>query len=404
MDFETYEGLDDLPWYVDYQESEYGIDNYERHNFLYQILFRDDQEIDPTSSENVKKQTEELIKRYCYFYENAAVILGQIVSEFTADEYQLMRRLANSINLVLNDDNKPLMEERNIDFLTLVEEAFLGEKPLEETRFYKIMEKINNDPELFKESKKVFGRDVDLINDHNMRVLIEMIYFLIGAQKYVSLREEIDEDRYFPIFDENDRLSFLTNFDCMEKQLVLSKYLEILFYQNKEDGRWSGCSSRTRFSTDEVSLIQFIRFSLVGYNLFTGAFCDVRLFYNSEELTMNKDVIPLDLLQKVHYKYHDEFPWNMEVECHSDDTFVRPRNTTSCGNKIKINEDALFTIKDKAYQICPKCGYITMVPNVKKNIFDRIKKRCDEEDNYLHKKKLVSELIALGGEAKVKRK
>ena len=59
VDFKTNEYLKDLPWYLDYQESEYGIDNYEKHNFLYQILFRDDQEIDPTSKENVEKQTKD---------------------------------------------------------------------------------------------------------------------------------------------------------------------------------------------------------------------------------------------------------------------------------------------------------------------------------------------------------
>ena len=140
VDFETYEFLKDLPWYLDYQESEYGIDNYEKHNFLYQILFRDNQEIDPTSKENVEKQTKELIKRYCYFYENSIVILGQIISEFGPREIVLKNRLTNNLNLVLDDNNKPLVEERNIDFLTLVEEAFLGEKPLEETMLeFKLM-------------------------------------------------------------------------------------------------------------------------------------------------------------------------------------------------------------------------------------------------------------------------
>ena len=401
MDFQTYEFLKDLPWYLDYQESEYGIDNYEKHNFLYQILFRDNQEIDPTSKENVEKQTKELIKRYCYFYENSIVILGQIISEFGPREIVLKNRLTNNLNLVLDDNNKPLVEERNIDFLTLVEEAFLGEKPLEETRFYKIMEKINNDPELFIESKKVFGRDVDLINDHNMRVLIELVRFLIDCQKYTFLHKEVG-DVYLPLYNEDDELSCLTNFDCIEKQRVLSKYFEIFFYQNKENGRWSGNSSRSTHYGDDIILSNFIDGSLVGYNLFTGAFCDVRLFYNSEELEMNKTEIPLELLQQVHYKYHDELPWNMEVDCVSDNSFERPNNTTSCGNKVRINEESLFTIGANAYQICPMCGYIVQVDNIKSHIFNRVQKRCAEDKDYILKKKLISELISLGGGNKVK--
>ena len=390
---------------IDSEDFLWGADpvfNLDCPNFLYRTL----NGIDPKSEENISIQTKELIKRYCYFYENAPVILCQIVSEMSKD-FDLMflkNRIMDSINLSLNDKNIPLREENGFEFITFVEEAFLGEKPLEKTKFYKIMDKINSSPHILQEAKMVFERDVDLINDPNMRVLIELMKFLVNSQHFITIFEEKWEGDYAPAFNENSELAFLTKYDCLEKSTVLNKYLEIVLYQNKENGLFDGFSGRTVYSVDEVALKNHVRETLVGYNLFTGAFCDTRLYIDSDYVEVNKDKIPTKLIQEVHYKYHDELPWDMEVECISDDTYKRPNNTKSCGNRIRVNEDLLFTIGNNAYQICPECGYIVMVPNVKKYIFERVKKRCEEDKDYLHRKELVSELIALGGEAKVKRK
>lgn len=336
----------------------------------------------------------ELLKRYSFIYENTGIILGQLIYESSSKNLSISKRLSSNTNIYINDGNIGLDDE--FDLFCSLEEFLLGDIPIEDTSFYDVINRIKDNDDLFKCTKKQFVNE-DVI-DFNMRVILEFVSFFIEQQvgSYI-LNKNID--KYEKVYDDSGYVKCISITDVKQKLKALRPYFDILFYKNKMYGMWDGkrriwIDRRDEFRVDSTK---------VYYNSFNMCFCDCRHQENSllGEYYENTFRLPEQAIQSVYCRYHSELPWNMQIVCSSDSFFERPNGTSCCGKEFSVKESELFVVNNNAYQLCSNCGYIVKV-DVDDKILSRIKRNCNEDDNYLRKKLLLSELINIDKEGTVK--
>lgn len=320
----------------------------------------------------------ELLRRYSFIYDNAGIILGQIINEAKYRKLSIGERLANNVNININDNNKASDEVD--DIFVLLEEFLLGDINSEETKFYSIINRISSDNDLFCYTKKQFVNED--VKDFNVRVILEFVSFMIEQQAGTYICEDFINNK---VYDENGFVKCVSISDIKEKLKMLKPYFDIVFYQNKENGRWNGKRRVLIDRRDEFKVL----YTLVDYNDFNKYFCNPK-----KDDFDNIVVIPEKAIQSIYCKNHEELPWNMKVKCVSDDSIERPSNTSCCGNEFLVKEENLFVVGDSSYHLCSCCGYIVKV-NVSDKILERARRKCSEDSTYLRKKILYSELMSL---------
>ena len=333
----------------------------------------------------------ELLNRYSFIYENAGVILGQLIHESNLLNLSIGNSLSKNTNIYLNEYNCPLQKECKL--FSLLEEFLLGDIPVENTSFYAVIKSINEDENLFKRTKIQFVNED--VKDFNMRVILEFVSFMIEHQKGAYVTTRASDGNYERVYDHAGFVKTISISDIKQKLKALRPYFDIVFYQNRENGMWNG---KRRIWADRRDEFE-VNFTLVDFNYFNKCFSDTT--YQGDIYLENFYRLPEDTIQSIYTKYHDELPWNMKVKCFSDNSCVRPRNTSSCGSEFLVKEEDMFVIDDNVYHLCSNCGYIVRV-SVNHRIKNRIKRRCSEDNNYLRKKEIMSELMGLNGVDKAK--
>ena len=327
----------------------------------------------------------ELLRRYNFLYDNAGIILGQLINEAKMRNLSIGERLASNVNININENNKALDEDN--DIFVLLEEFLLGDRNVEDTDFYSLIMKIKFEKDLFKYTRKQFVNED--VKDFNVRVILEFVSFMIEQQKGCYICSGSKDNR---LYDSEGYVRVVTISDIKEKLKMLRPYFDIVLYENRENGRWNG---KRRIWSDRRDEFE-VGYTLVDYNDFNKYFCNPK-----KDDFDNIVFIPEKAIQSIYCQHHEELPWNMKAKCCDDDSFERPKNTSCCGREFFVNEENMFVVGENSYHLCSECGYIVKV-DVSDKIFERISKRCSEDSTYLRKKMLYSELINIDREDSVK--
>lgn len=337
----------------------------------------------------------ELLNRYCFIHDNAEIIIGQLIYEAMINDMNIWKRLSDNTNIRIDANNIALEKKTNL--FCLLEEFLIGDISFEETEFYKKICEIRDNEWLFSYTKKQFANED--VRDFNMRVVLELASFMIEQQKGSYIWKKADDGTHERVYDHEGFVKTVTTSDVRNKLKSLLPYFDILFYQNKEDGRWD---CKRRVWSDRRDEFE-VNYTLVDGNCFNKCFSDYCYSYSDlvSKYFENSYRLPEKVLQRIYCRYHDELPWNMKVKCSGDNSFIRPDNTKCCGEEFFVREEDLFCIEDGVYQLCGNCGYIVKV-DVKDKIKDRVKKRCSEDSNLLRKKMILSELTSLSHDNDVK--
>lgn len=319
---------------------------------------------------------EELIKRYKYLSENAEFILApfmymQSTREF--EETKLMYNIKEPL-IFLNLDIK------NTAMMNIFEEFLLTNENIDTTVLYKSIERNKSDIDFLKKYQNgliLYKK----INDSNL------------AQK---IKLDISTILYLTIIYVNEQSGDLKNKE--NKIKVLNEYMNLFKYQNDY---LNNCeveptiisSSKTKPSRNKCDIG-------LKENEFIAAISSAKSNYYNDSIFTEKEK------QEVYLELHDELPWDLEIECSSNQKDIRPNFSCPCHQKFYIKENEIFMkprefnpIKfyDKYYAACPRCGFIVELP--KDIITPGMKKKIEEKclnDIYLYRKMwLYSELFAL---------
>lgn len=327
------------------------------------VVIRNGEVINPKSDENIKKQKEELIKRFDFIYENGFELLYTY--------------------------SCPIQGHLGHNYLKWLEELVLGNIPLEDTYLYKYVKNNKHNPDfMISEVERYQSRGEFYIRNRSVvkgdksyyawLLLSHLVYF-IRSRKYSNSYNNVKElealDEYFRILRySNDGIEWKSGYDLCGEDLMHS-----LFLVEVDDA-------------DEVSYYDNMEFE---GNEFICCFASDKNGENSIRLTEKEK-------QDIYLSHHDELPWDYIVECKSDDTLDRPDKCVPCGDSFILLEDNLFKgNSDKYYCMCPKCGYIINVPvDDIINVLDKINKR--NSSSIFKKMMIYSELQALDRESENK--
>ena len=333
----------------------------------------------------------ELKNRYCFLYENAPLILACFTNGFSL----LGHVLGNDNYLKLRDEVKKQMGFKETskcynlreshDFIYLMEEAFLGDKKIEDTELYSIIKMIKTKEymNVFYDLKREYDiNEVDICRevhdfDKAFRILLECVRVFVNSQKPATKVPGEIRDLYF-----------YRKFD------VLQRYYEIQRYCMSDLGLIDDNLEEYRFNftlgkIPDMSLVKESAF-LLGLAKFGG---DASL----------REVVPTSLKRELYFMYHDIIPWDNKVECSLDDSIERPSNSFPCGNKFTISEGNVFFYESSFYELCPCCRYIVKVDNslIPNKISQRIKRKSIIDSDIYRKNYLLSELTFLDTDNKV---
>ncbi len=324
------------------------------------------------SEEIREKYREELIKRYSFLYENSYLLLGCVINFYSISGHLLFGEndpfsgMKKEIAKVLGISNHFYHLGESKEFIYLIEEAFLGDKPLEETEIYNIICGIKEREFCFDYLKDEY--DINNLNheqfhkiDIAFRVLLESMRVFINANGC-----------------ENGWIHLL-----QEKLDVLGVYYDIHNYGLKKIGVLDEISSFDfKFNIDRK-----ISSSDIHFNNFIHSFAKSYLNYIPEN---SKNTISDDVKKTLYYKYHNVLDWDLTILCESDDKLDRPFNTNSCGSSFRVREGEIFFYEDSFYHLCPNCSYIVSVDKgiIPSIIADRIKERS-LEDKFIGRKMIL---------------
>ena len=336
----------------------------------------------------------ELIKRYCYIYENAAYILAPYMGQYIdygRDKW--FKRLSNDKSVIrLN----PLSQYLLVD----LESFLLSDVPYNESKFYMELEMKKTDNAFL----TTVNRGLDLLKKHNDEIYSPYLKLNLDAWEVFSkVRQFIDGQ----VVDRYNRV---------DKLHAMDEYFKIARYTN--DGRiWT--------SGYELNIVDAHK---NYYNLCmaipknmpyprdnndTGLEGSNFISYLNNPSNMNEEnkaILTETEKQRIYLRYHDELPWNKTRVCEKEEEYVldlksprlvRPMHTSPCGEKFYVKEEEIFMDPDDSvhpyYQLCPHCGYIVNLRNesLSEGVKERIEARCKEDSNLFRKMYLYSELFAL---------
>ncbi len=332
----------------------------------------------------------ELKKRYCFLYENAPLILACFTNGFSllghvlgTDDYLVLREEVKK-QMGFKETSKCYNFKESHDFIYLMEEAFLGDKKIEDTELYMIINDIRKKDSIYSDLKWQYQLDdIDLRCevhkfDKAFRILLECVRVFVNAQKAYATK----------VPNEERNLYFFRKFD------VLQRYYEIQRYRMHE----------LNLIDDDLQDFRF--------NFTLGKIPDMTLVRESDFLlnlayfggrTDSKEIISTEDKRELYFKYHDIIPWDSKVDCHEDSSIERPSNTYSCGSSFVVKEENIFFYDNYFYELCPNCKYIVRVDDslIPKKVSERIKDKSYADRNGYRKNYLLSELSFLDSDNKV---
>lgn len=342
-------------------------------------------------SDEVSLAEEEIIRRYCFLYENSFFILMQILFEHQHDLKDVCKDIENITGLSLFNQIPYDRNEKfsnHISMFHLVEEYMLGDYRFRKTELERIVNDMRYRPSVYLKAKMdyIFTDKKYGINkkDISMQVLLELMGDFIKSQNgYTAI---IERGRHRIIYKGGSGKVLLNVADKKNKAKGLDVFFDICKYKNDSNSK----KYERIISNHQMSDLS--NRSLVMYNEFLFALRRISF------ADKNK------VVQDIYLEYHDELPYDLESVCEEKKDNIERVVLQSCGNRFYINEDRIFYYKDNYLHLCPKCGYVV---NVGKKIFSdgvkkRIEDRCFDDKNILYKQNKLSELISLGGLTTVK--
>lgn len=327
------------------------------------IVVKNGTVINPKSDENILKQKEEFKKRFGFIYENSKELI-----EFGC----------------------PINNHLGFNFMKWLEEALLGNKPLEETELYR----------LFMKDKKERENEVD---DYTT---IKSMYYIGSVARVIGERSkdmwELLSHLVYYIHSRKDINSYNN-----EKELeALDEYFRVLRYSN--DGvKWvSGYSLESEDLVHALFLFDASEKKMVNYydnpefegNEFLSCFASGPTKKDGVCFTEKEK-------QEIYLKYHDELPWDFSVICRENKELALPDICQPCNKTVLVQENDIFVSEDDGfYCMCDSCGYIIPIQKegINPRVQHRIIDRCYPRGNLFKKMLIYSELQALDREDGIK--
>mgnify|MGYP003571312074 CR=1 FL=1 len=339
----------------------------------------------------------ELIKRYCYIYENAKYILAPYIEQYKFNDKKRNKKLKfeKKFNSMIID-----IKQLPHELLMNLESFLLSDVPYNESKLYMELEmkKIDNT------FLTTVDRGLDLLKQYNDSVYSPYLKLNLDAWEVFSkVRHFIDSQK-------------LDTYGRVDKLHAMDEYFKIARYTN--DGKvWtSGYELNIVDAHKNYENLSFANYNAPAYprdNNDSGLDSTDFIRYLTNPSNMNegnKSILTETDKQRIYLRYHDELPWNKTRVCEKEEEYVldlksprlvRPKHTSPCGEKFYVKEEEIFMDPDDSvhpyYQLCPHCGYIV---NIRKetlpdSIKQRIEARCEKDPNLFRKMYLYSELFAL---------
>lgn len=334
---------------------------------------------------------DEFKNRYSFLYENAPLILACFANGFSLSGHVLCTdyyfELRNKVKKQMGF--KEIYRCYNLgeshDFIYLIEDAFLGDKKIEETELYRIINKIKSKKydSVFSSLKREYNFDeADLRSsihkyDKAFRILLECILVFVNSQKHHLTRVESDKDVLY----------FYRKFSVMQRYFGVQRY--------RVSNLGFDCDELDEFGLN-FNLDKVPNMSLVKESDFLFTLAHYRLYGISDDVLSNMD-------RELYFKYHDIIPSDNKVECNTDSFIERPDNSFPCSNKFSISEDDVFYYENGFFTLCPCCRYIVKVDNdfIPSKISERIKDKALIDKDMYRKSYLLSELSFLDSDGKI---
>ena len=301
------------------------------------VVINYDGVFNPKDEKNIKKQKEELKRRFCFLYENAYDLLYVYGS-------QIQGRMG-------------------FNYLDILENAFLGDETITTSQLKTYMKIMS----AYSDGVIYVGEDRD--NAENAWELLRHLYYYISSRSNKESCNNICElqalDEYFRILRySNDGIELESGFYFCDADAKKYRYLMAA-------------------AEEKISYPSTVEFEC---GAFVGCFSGTDAVRLSEKEK-----------QELYLKYHDELPWDYTVTCVSDNTLDRPSGSKPCGESFILSEDFIFQSESYNYYcICPNCGYIINVPTID---IARIINKIIYKPETFKKMLLYSELICLDNES-----
>ena len=342
-----------------------------------------------------KNWKEEFIKRYKYIYENTAFIFVSYMYELSKKTYEeINAEGVRTAYAPVGDDTFICFEEFPNEMLNKIEDMLLTNKPFEETEFYKYLEELKNNKEFLQLTEKVLTS----IKKRNER--LNTNWQLTPWKLYDQVRIHISKQSG-SLVNKEDKLMALDEYFRVYRYKNDQKIYTSGYEINKKDTK--GINSYEPANTPVViEPTRYIRDVGTKTNAFIKYLYDIRNHYRD-----NFSILTEKEKQFIYLEYHDELPWDFELECgleyeiEHEKRYTRPNNTEPCGETFYIEEANIFVRPNddiyKYFYLCPKCGYMINIPNeiIPEGMQKRIDERCLSDEYLFRKMELKSELKAL---------
>ena len=343
----------------------------------------------------------ELINRYKYIYENAAIILAPYMYEQTIEEREKLncKYKKDGYETLVSDKLLIYLKELPFELLLDLESFLLSDTPLKESNLYTELEEKKKNPEYL---VKVKNGLLLLEKDNTDRS--SFLQTKLDSWKLLSKVREFIHEQSGDLKNKENKLN------------ALDEYFRINRYSNNEKVWTSG------YSINFKDMDNFSNFSAVvpknerkpsrdknDIGLKKGTFISYVSNY-SNHYDDNFSILTEEEKQDIYLTYHDELPWNLEKICELEEEYIptmietrleRPEHTKTCGESFFINEEEIFVnpsdVLYRYYQLCPHCGYIVNIPKeiLSDGIKQRIEERSSKDPNLFRKMYLYSELFSL---------
>lgn len=339
-----------------------------------------------------------LIDRYNFLYNNAPLILAQIMYEHKTSKPTLCSDIGDLVGINLTNqhpyDRGYICDMTHLSIFHLVEEYMFGEGD----ELVSLINKIKCSSIAYLEVKDdFFLKDSKVgVNRKDMAVLVLLelmrsFIFNQGYEKTIIVRRKNDDNYYerhidslyLPFKGEN-----VTDMERSRKKSALDEYFRLSKYRNLGYGK-----KEVPFLLPNYQLPIISEFSLVGTNEFLKTIWEL------------EGKLTFDEIREVYFSHHEEIPWDTKVVCEEKkDKIKRDKGSLPCGSTLYLEEENIFYRDESFFMICPKCGYMVNIDGLIDNreIRRRIEFKYWGDKFILRKQDILSELVKLDGIDKAK--
>lgn len=349
-----------------------------------------------------EKERRKLIGRYNFLYDNAPLILAQIMYEHQKSKPALCRDIGELIGIDLNNqmpyERNYICDNIHLSIFHLLEEYMFSGEHYQDADLVNLFNTIRYSPSAYLKVKEdFFLKDIKVGVNHKdiaILVLLELMRSFIFNQEYEKtvLVSRLDNvNRYEKTLDPAYLLfanEYVTDTEKSRKKAALDEYFRLSKYRNL-----GFTSKEVPFLLPNYQLPVISDFSLVGTNKFLKAIWDL-----SGKLTF-------DEIREVYFSHHEEIPWDTKTICEEKkDKIERVEGIKPCGSTLYLEEDNIFYRDESFFMICPKCGYMVNIDGLidNKEIRRRIEFKYWGDKFILRKQAILSELVSLEGIDKAK--